>query len=578
VGLDVVSQQLDFSLGAFQSGALEREPEGAAEQIVGLLGADGLPYRRGGSTYRSNAALGAAGLLWVASMVLPAGERTLFASAAAVDVLAADDATPAAVPASPGGSPYTITAPSAPFRPVVVNGWVLLWGAGANSIHWWAGSRRATGTGYSTGSVTVTHGSKTVAGAGTSWLANLQSGDTFSAGGGTGAQSVVASVESNTSLTLVEPWLGATVAGTAYSAAGALVSIPTLLPAVYGSRIQASVANRWVVASGNTVYFTPVSEPPLYVVEFQDDDFHTFPGSVRGLGVLRDALLVFATTGVYAVSGMAYPLVDPGSGDPLQRKELVNADVIAWGHEGIAPWANALVVPALDGVYLMDAVGAPQRISDRIEDLYLSYVRAGYVPGVAEVYNGHYLLPVLNGATWIDTLVCRLQPAHSGNNFAWTQLAGSGAEVAAFAERQTVPPLLLAASRKTTSRVLDNSAFFKPAAAVKNDADGTAPSFQLTTIDYPTGNMVSNFVHHVRVMYELVDAASDNPTMAAEVSIDGAAFTSLTGAAPEGSSAEFKWRVNKHAKNVRFRFTVNPASASCKLKSVEVFVRHSGKQ
>jgi hypothetical protein len=235
----------------------------------------------------------------------------------------------------------------------------------------------------------------------------------------------------------------------------------------------------------------------------------------------------------------------------------------------------------LDNVYLADNLGAPTPIGDRILDLYLSYVQAGYAPGVAEVYSGHYFLPILNPASsyaWVDTLACRLKPAHSGNTFAWTQLAGQGAEVAAFAERQTVPPLLLAASRRSTSRVLDDSAFFKPAPAVKNDADGTAPSYQLTTIDYPTGNMVSNFVHHVRLMYGLTDAASDNPTITAEVSVDGGAFTPLTGTAPEAQPGEKKWRVNQHAKNVRFRFTVAAASALCWVKSVEVFVRHSGKQ
>jgi hypothetical protein len=131
-------------------------------------------------------------------------------------------------------------------------------------------------------------------GTGTAWLANVQSGDTLSSGA---VQNVVASVESNTSLTLVEPWFGDTTAGAGYSVAGALVSIPTLLSAVYGSRIQASLAGRWIVASGNTVYFTPISGPPGYVVEFQDDDSHIFPASVRGLGVLRDVLMVFTAPG-----------------------------------------------------------------------------------------------------------------------------------------------------------------------------------------------------------------------------------------------------------------------------------------
>jgi hypothetical protein len=575
VALDVVAQQLDWSLGSFQSGALEREPENAAEKIVGLLGPDGLPYRRGGGTRKSNAALGAAGLLWVASLNLPVGERTIFGSAAAIRLLGNDDATPGVVPASPGGGPYAISAVGAPFRPVIVNGWVLLWGENPNSIHWWAGSRRASGSGYSTGTATSTHGSKTVTGIGTAWLANLQPGDTFSTGG---VQGVVASVESDTSLTLVEPYFGVT-ATQGYSAAGALVSIPTLLSAVYGSRIQASIANRWVVASGNTVRFTPQALLPQYVVEFQEDDYHPFPEAVLGLGVLRDVLVVFTQGGVYAVSNMGFDLTD-AAGNPQQRAELVNSGVVAWGHPGIASWEGTLIVPALDNIWLMDNLGAPTPIGDRILDTYLGYVRAGYKPGVADVIYGQYVLPILDAANnSVATLACRLIPTHSDTAMGWTFLEGSDAQVAAVATRSSSnPSLLLGASRQATSRVLDLSKFFQPSGAVKNDADGTTPSFQVTTTDYPTGGMQSNFVHHVRLQYTLTDAAADNPTIAAEVSVDGGGWTALTGTAAESSQGEKRWRVNRHAKNVRFRFTVALPSASCNIESVEVLVRHSGRQ
>jgi hypothetical protein len=48
------------------------------------------------------------------------------------------------------------------------------------------------------------------------------------------------------------------------------------------------------------------------------------------------------------------------------------------------------------------------RISEPITALYRSYVNAGYRPGQACVYRGHYFLPILNGETVVDMLVCRI--------------------------------------------------------------------------------------------------------------------------------------------------------------------------
>jgi hypothetical protein len=571
--------QSDFGGGLWRSGARDRVPENASNELQELLlGEDGLPFERGGATRKSNAALGSAGLLWVASVNLPAGERTLFGSASAVDVLGVDDATPGAVPATVGGSPYTIAAPSAPFRPVVVSGWVLLWGAGANSVQWWAGSRRATGTGYSTGVVDVTHGSKTVVGTGTAWLANVQAGDTLSSGA---VQNVVASVESNTSLTLVEPWFGVTTAGAGYSVAGALVSIPTLLSAVYGSRIQASLAGRWIVASGNTVYFTPKSEPPGYVVEFQDDDSHIFPASVRGLGVLRDVLMVFTGAGVYAISNMAYNLADV-SGNPQQRVELVNADLIVWAHEGIAPWSGALVVPARDGIWLFDSVSSPQKISLSIDDLYLSYVNAGYKPGVAEVFNGHYFLPILNSSNvWQATLMCRLTQTRSGPPFAWTRLAGGDAQVAGYAER-TATPSLLAASTQSSSRVLDCTSFFAPAAGVKLDADGSTRQAVWESREFALNDMPTT-VRRVRVWYELTNPGSGTPTVEFAYAKDSdTSYTVVSNslgtyqgtgiiAGWENDGTLYnQWPVNKRARGMRFRLRTTGDNAGFKIRQVEL--------
>src|SRR4051812_37716617 len=86
-----------FDLGTFQSGVSELEPPGSAEKILGLIGDDGLPFRRGGSVYKSNAATGSGGIKWVKDAVLRAGQRTAWATATNLYTFDTDDTTPYSV-------------------------------------------------------------------------------------------------------------------------------------------------------------------------------------------------------------------------------------------------------------------------------------------------------------------------------------------------------------------------------------------------------------------------------------------------------------------------------------------------
>lgn len=562
MGLDPAVRQQDFSVGAFRAGALEREPDGAAETIVGLIGDDGLPYRRGGATDKSGS-LGGAGLAGMWDGYLLPGRRTVLLSSAVgapMGVLDVDDSTV-----------ITFTGPPAvrsnPVRPVELNGILYIPPDVKGGFAAEYGGTRSTAP-YSTGTVSVSAGSTAVVGVGTAWTSAMV-GMIFDT---TGPHNVVQSVTDGTHLTLGRPWLGGALAGAAYA----------LSPVVNRTQTDefkmATVAGRLLALSGSRLKFSKVNDPT-----FNASDYHDFPSASEGIAVavLRDTVLAFMSSGVWAISNMAYGLADPGTGDPQQRKELVNADLIAWGHEGIAPWAGQLVVPAVDNIWLMDSLGAPVSIGDRIIDLYLSYVRAGYKPGVAEVFNGHYLLPVLtSGNVWVDTLVCRLTPTHSDVRYGWSQLTGAGAEVSAFAERQTAPPLLLGASTRVTSRVLDCSPYFAPVSARKADVLNTTHNFDLTTTDYPTGGGVSNFVHSVEVEYQLEDAASDNPTFTVEASVDGGAWATLAGTGAETGTVggEARFRVNRHARHVRFRIAMHAAAATFKVIGITAWVRHSGKR
>jgi hypothetical protein len=571
-GLDSLFEN-SWDLGMYQAGAQQLEPEGTAQTITGLIGDDGLPYRRGGVAYKSSAVGGTTGLKAVWSGHMPPGLRTVVISNDDLVIVAADDTTVLNT-----GTSLTWQ----PTRIVLAGGMLTAVSTNSNTEIVYGGSMKASN--YGTGTVTLTSGSTTVTGSGTSWTTNADAGMLFF-DSATSTYGLVARINNNTSLTLAQPWAGSSGAGRAYllyvvgpfgaSLSGIVASV---------TRYRTSVVNRLAVATDwpdPRVYFSAINSPNTFAV----DDYHSFPAPVVGLAAMRDTLMVFTESGVYAISNMGFDLTD-AQGNPQQRLELVNPDLIAWGHEGIAGWKGALIAPALDGVWLIDGVSAPVRISDRIADLYLGYVRtSGYKPGVAEVFNSHYFLPILNSSNaWVDTLVCRLEPTHNGTAFGWSQPSGFGAKVTAYAERPSSPPVLLGASAQTSSRVLDCTGYFSPAAAVKNDADATTHPFQLVTRNIPTGGNVKNRVDYLKVKYLLTADGGDAPRMTMEANPDGAGWQTLTlgggtpTAGPNDGYTEVYWNVRLAARFIRFRLTLTAATAiQVKPSSIQVFIFKSGR-
>ena len=81
---------------------------------------------------------------------------------------------------------------------------------------------------YSTGTASVTNGSATVTGSGTLWLANVTAGDSFTVAGD-GVMYDVASVDSDTQVTLSMAYAGVTAAGAVY-AIGTGFTVPDSFP------------------------------------------------------------------------------------------------------------------------------------------------------------------------------------------------------------------------------------------------------------------------------------------------------------------------------------------------------------
>lgn len=578
--------QTDWAAGMFRGPARHLiPPNGVYDLLNGLTDEDGNIYKRGGSEYHSTSAFGSTGLRWIWDGYLTPGRRTVFAKSDDFGVLDADDVTPVNI-----GGPGLTT----PVKPAVLKGLMFIPGGTV-----YGGSRKTAD--YSTGTVTATNGSRTVTGSGTTWNTLVDAGMLIRFSG-SGRYYIVESVDSTTQLTLKMPFEGTTGAGKAY----VLSPIGTATAGGYQSAdIYAAAGNRIIACVDDRVYLSAWGNPHSWGA----NDYHQLPGGTKCLGAvgLRDAALIFTTTGLWVISNLQFELTSD-FGDPQQRLDHVNTDLVLWEQAGIAPFADAQVVPAIDGVWIAPASGAPVLLSRSIQQLYTDYVKGSYRPGGAVTYKNHYFLPILDAAgAQVDLLVCRLdRPIETdiGIVYPWSRFSGSGANVTGFAVRAPAGsgrPKLLAASRATTSRVTDVSGYFEPGSSNGTDADGTVHEFQAVTRDYPTGDLNENIVRRVRARYEMAAADGSTPLLSAFFS-DGrvqgsvaawgsvlwgaftwgsqeeAEYQLLEGSAPaDDGRVTYTWKVGRKARYVRFKLHSAQSVSKLKLRSLELFVRPSGK-
>jgi hypothetical protein len=366
----------------------------------------------------------------------------------------------------------------------------------------------------------------------------------------------------------------------------------------------AVAGNRLFVGSGNRVDFSAIYSG-TGAPAFATTDFHLMPDGVQILGMqsLRNAVAVFTTGGVWIISNIGFDLTD-ASGNVQHRIDKYSSDLVLWGYAGIAAYEGGLVAPAADGVWLL-SLGVESearvpfaRVSDPIERLYRSYVTAGYQPGQACTFNGHYFLPILNGSVPVDLLVCRLNTPQRP----WSRLSGFGAQVASLTVRTSVTsarsPELIGGSA-VAGRVL-NLSYFSQVASSAFDADASAHPWSVQPRDIQTGPLNLNTITRMKIGYDLASASGSAPAITAAQlsgrqgvggtlwgnftwgganwSAGGTPVTPLSGSAPVSElGSTYSWQVNKKERYARFRFDCSQAAAYLTLRWLEVYVRSSGR-
>jgi len=451
--------------------------------------------------------------------------------------------------------------------------------------------------------VTVTNGSKTVTGSGTVWKSKADAGTLFQIGNE--RIYVAASVDTDTQITLRDAYQGTTGGGKSY----ALSPVYTVSePDPYETwDFVTECANRLIVASGRTIKFTEVKNPHAFTNGLGTVNEHTLPGGtwIVGLATVAQTVIIFTTAGAWVLDGLALDITDL-NGNPQHRLQQLSSEVVLAGASGLAASEQRIVVPATDGIYLMDGISTPERISRPIDRLYRKRIVDGYPLGEAVVHRGHYFLPILDTSGNVrDLFVCRLdRPTHvrQQKGFPWSRFTGDGGEVTAFATRASAgprQPLLLGAQARDPSRVVD-CRYFEPDELRATDADGSTHDFDLITRDIETGGGTENVVRAVPLRYELVEGKGGEPRLKLfwsdgslfggeaewdEVEWDafdwvseGAVFyaTAADGPASDGRRP-VKFRINKRLRYGRFRISTTGSSpSSFVLRSLAMDTRPSG--
>jgi hypothetical protein len=373
----------------------------------------------------------------------------------------------------------------------------------------------------------------------------------------------------------------------------------------------AAVGNRLLAGESARVDVSNIPATEGEALKWTATNYLTIPegGTIIGMIGWRTVAMVFTTAGIWLIGGLSHAEIVDTSGNVQWSQDRYSADAILWAQAGLAAWKGGLVVPCHDDVWLTtlgvtSEKSAPFRaISGPIRQLYRSYVNSGYAPGGASVFNGHYFLPILNGAEVVDMLVCRLEGVNEAGraDFAWTHLNGSGAKMAA--TTPTVSPSegpLLGAGEGTAPKVWKLE-YLTPLTAPEKDADEGEVGFSLTTRSIETGNLVPNTIAKARLTYRLT-----GPSDATKVLL-GFANSQFTGPLwghfnwgqarwgptvgpfldlgestppatldPEGAVPKV-WRVNRKLRYATMQAKLSGVSARFSIRGFELFVREDGR-
>lgn len=295
--------------------------------------------------------------------------------------------------------------------------------------------------------------------------------------------------------------------------------------------------------------------------------------NVSGGTYLSGQQIVFSANGFWRIIGTTPP---PGSDFEVERI----ADIGCTDARSILVYEGQCIFANPRGVWVTTGVAPVNLMNDRIAS-YWRGILDGYTPSAdnnAEwcittgLYAGRFLfVSVLNAdGTFVDGFICDM------TNRAWSRQTNF--RFRNYAMATGIDEELYAASR-ATNRVVALSGVYAPASGNKNDADGTAVTWTLETRALGEGIGVKAFGDS-ELLYDVRDAASDNPTVAVSVApgVEATSFSTVA-ESPLAETTDLdrkRFTVSKDSECVTVKLVQSNASSKSEIYGVEWNQRRYG--
>lgn len=280
-------------------------------------------------------------------------------------------------------------------------------------------------------------------------------------------------------------------------------------------------------------------------------------GTVRGLYALRNSIMVFHDAFLERIIGSIPP---PGTDmylQPVFDTGTNQASTLA-GTDQFVCFANAAGVYMTDGSQVVDLTrqgGIKALWQARCAAASTLNLCGGY-------YRGYYWVCIRNGnQTFVDAFAVHVDTKR------WLRFTNLTAFCFA---RQVAGTEELYLGDFSEARVDALSGMFSPTSSNKNDGDGTAVGWTLE-LPYVSIGDAKGRLKTMYLKYDLRDAGSDNPTIAASyiTSPESTSYTAISTTLAERTAMDWKrLAINKATFGVGLKFAQTIASAQSRVYAV----------
>lgn len=322
-------------------------------------------------------------------------------------------------------------------------------------------------------------------------------------------------------------------------------------------------------ATPNRIYFSPI--PDIEATWDKTNAYIDTTHNLTALASIQGVLLCFSSGATERIIGN----IPPGTvGENMELQPL--GQIGCADARSIAAWGSYVVFASQEGVYVTNGSGFDSLTEKPDGTGILSYWRSLYATVAANsgfiaggiLNRNYYLLTLGYGSTIVKTLLCYLPRK------AWMPLTNIGCIQYAPASSGSDELYGATISGNPGNRVLKFSGILSPSSSNKNDANGTAvaPTLQYRMSGQGLGLKAYGDGH---LIYDMRDAATDNPTLAVSIDTGIEANTGFVAVAESPlaettDSVRKRFTISKDAQAVNVKLAQTGASSKTEIYALEV--------